>query len=149
MIRPHVHIHVPDQNALDRAIALHSVFLGEPIKQRPGYVKWEPQSMNICFVISIGDPGLSHIGYKGEDASEVLLKVGRLRALKFDVKEQRNARCCHAETPYKGWIHDCASPVEIYYGGVDITEFGGDHMPNLEQMAAACCAPGSPEDCCP
>lgn len=136
MSNVHVHLHVSD---LDASRRFYEGFLGaEPVKVKPGYVKFLPAVAPINLALSSGEPGrghtVSHLGFQVETKEAVQAFLTRIRASGLSVREEMGADCCYANQD-KFWVRDPDGiEWEVYYLNYDLE----DEAP---APASTCCTP--------
>lgn len=136
MKRFHVHLHVDD---LARSIGFYSkLFAAEPTRVEADYAKWMLDDPRINFAISTrsAQPGIDHLGFQVDDASELdELKV-RAAAADMALLDEGQTTCCYARSE-KHWVTDPQGIAwEQFHTLGDIPVFR-----EAAQAGAACCAP--------
>ena len=105
MKRFHVHVHVDD---LAKSIGFYSkLFASEPARVEGDYAKWMLDDPRVNFAISTrGDkPGLDHLGFQVDDASELADLKARAESADMDLLDEGATTCCYAKSE-KSWITD-------------------------------------------
>jgi len=138
MKRFHVHVAVPD---LAASIRFYSTMFGvQPSVLKDDYAKWMLEDPRVNFAISQrgGAPGVNHLGFQVDDASELGEIHSRLQAADAGVTEEKDASCCYARSD-KYWVTDPAGvPWESFHSLGTIPYYHGDSEPAQQ---GACCAP--------
>lgn len=138
MKRFHVHVHVDD---LPRSIAFYSsLFAAQPTRVEADYAKWMLEDPRVNFAISTrGDrPGLDHLGFQVDDASELAELKTRAEAADMTLLDEGATTCCYARSE-KHWITDPQGIAwEHFHTLGDIPVFNEAGKP---VAAGACCAP--------
>ncbi len=134
----HVHLHVSDL-AVSRAF--YERFLGsEPVKVRPGYVKFLPSFAPINLALSAGDAGagktVDHLGFQVETREAVRSLLERVKASGLPAREEMGSDCCYANQD-KFWVRDPDGVEwEIYHLNYDLEDVAIPNSPD-----ATCCTP--------
>jgi lactoylglutathione lyase len=105
MKRFHVHLHVDD---LARSISFYSrLFAAEPTRVEADYAKWMLDDPRINFAISTrsAQPGIDHLGFQVDDASELDELKGRAAAADMALLDEGQTTCCYARSE-KHWVTD-------------------------------------------
>src|SRR5262249_22640382 len=73
----------------------------EPVKVRPGYVKFLPEWAPVNLALSDGahhrgDGTINHVGVQVDSPALVQELLGRVKASGFPVREEMGVNCCHA-----------------------------------------------------
>ena len=137
MKRFHLHVAVPD---LAASIRFYSTMFGaQPTVVKDDYAKWMLEDPRVNFAISQrgGTPGVNHLGFQVDDASELDEIHSRLQAAGGDVLEDKDASCCYARSD-KYWVTDPAGvPWESFHTLGTIPYFHGE---TKQAQKGACCA---------
>jgi catechol 2,3-dioxygenase-like lactoylglutathione lyase family enzyme len=137
----HVHLHAAD---LSRSRAFYRAFFGaEPVKERPGYLKFLPDfaPLNLAISERATSPGgtTSHLGIQLDATTDVLRHLARVKDAGLDVRVEMGVDCCHANQD-KFWVRD---PDGVEW---EIYRLNRDLEPSIAvpiAAPAACCAPGA------
>jgi len=131
----HVHLHAKD---LAASRDFYRKFLGaEPVKEKPGYVKFLPDFAPLNLALTprdageAGSPG-GHLGIQVHAPDAVRRHLERVKSAGLAVREQLGVVCCHAEQD-KFWVVDPDGlEWEVYYLARDVE----DAAP---EKTTACC----------
>ena len=137
MKRFHVHVAVPD---LAASIRFYSTMFGaQPSVVKDDYAKWMLEDPRVNFAISQrgGAPGVNHLGFQVDDASELGEIHSRLQAADTGVTEEKNASCCYARSD-KYWITDPAGVAWESFHSLGAIPFY--HGESSEAQKGGCCA---------
>jgi hypothetical protein len=146
MKRFHVHLHVTD---LAHSIAFYSkLFAAQPTRVETDYAKWMLEDPRINFAISTRGqkPGLNHLGFQVDDASELADLKTRAQSADMALLDEGNTTCCYARSE-KHWVTD---PQGIAWEHFHTLE----NIPVFNEHAApgGCCTPagagGTASSCC-
>jgi catechol 2,3-dioxygenase-like lactoylglutathione lyase family enzyme len=134
-MKPHLAITVTD---VDRSAPFYRALFGaEPAKQRPGYVKFEPDDPGIVLTLIEGERGeglgaFNHGGIKVGSTDDVLATRLRLKEAGLATFDEMDTECCYARQD-KIWVTDPdGTPWEVFTVLEDV-----EHEP---RAAGACCA---------
>jgi len=123
--RVHVHMTVSD---LEKSREFYTRFLGvEPVKVKPGYVKFLPAfgPLNLAMSASKPHEGRGHVDHMGiqVDSAEIVMReLARVKAAGLPVREEMAVNCCHANQD-KFWVQDPDGVEwEVYVLNHDIDE---------------------------
>jgi len=139
--RVHVHMRVSD---LAKSREFYRRFFGaEPVKEKPGYVKFLPPWGPLNLALSEGRPAegggpVDHVGIQVASRDAVLRQLARVKAAGLAVREELGVDCCHANQD-KFWVHDPDGVEwEVYVLNRDLED-----APRGLPLAkgASCCAP--------
>ena len=139
MSNVHVHLHVSD---LDRSRAFYERFLGsEPVKVKPGYVKFLPALAPINLVLSAAEAGagktVDHLGFQVDSREAVVALLERVKAAGLEVREEMDTNCCYANQD-KFWVRDPDGlEWEVYHLNHDLDE-------DAPAIGETCCPPAAP-----
>ena len=147
----HVHMHVSD---LDKSREFYRAFFGaDPVKEKPGYVKFLPEWGPVNLALSQGGgPGagpVDHLGVQVESTAEVMVQLARIKAAGLPVREEMGVNCCHANQD-KFWVQDPDGVEwEVYHLNYDLEDgtiargAQAQRAPELLPLAKAggCCGP--------
>ena len=116
-MKPHLAITVSD---VDRSTPFYRALLdAEPAKQRPGYVKFEPDDPGIVLALIEGERGdglgaFNHGGIKVSSTDEVLATRLRLKQAGLATFDEMDTECCYARQD-KIWVTDPdGTPWEVF-----------------------------------
>jgi catechol 2,3-dioxygenase-like lactoylglutathione lyase family enzyme len=138
MSNVHVHLHVSD---IEASRAFYERFLGSnPVKVRPGYVKFLPDFAPINLALSVGEAGagktVDHLGFQIETREAVQALLERVKASGVEVREEMGSDCCYANQD-KFWVRDPDGiEWEIYHLNYDLEDVAVAAPNN-----ATCCTP--------
>jgi catechol 2,3-dioxygenase-like lactoylglutathione lyase family enzyme len=134
-MKPHLAITVSD---VDRATPFYRALLDtEPAKQRPGYVKFEPDDPGIVLTLIEGERGdglgaFNHGGIKVSSTDVVLATRLRLKQAGLATFDEMDTECCYARQD-KIWVTDPdGTPWEVFTVLEDVERDA--------PAATACCA---------
>ncbi|HQZ05381.1 MAG TPA: ArsI/CadI family heavy metal resistance metalloenzyme [Burkholderiaceae bacterium] len=164
MKRFHVHVHVDD---LAKSIGFYSkLFAAEPARVEVDYAKWMLDDPRVNFAISTrGDkPGLDHMGFQVDDASELANLKARAKSADMALLDEGATTCCYARSE-KHWVTDpqgiawehfhTLGNIPVFNESSKATESGACCAPAAEAPAsastakAACCGSiPSKSSCC-
>jgi len=140
MKRFHVHVHVDD---LSQSVAFYSrLFATQPTRLESDYAKWMLEDPRVNFAISTRgtQPGLDHLGFQVDDASELVQLKERAESADMALLDEGATTCCYARSE-KHWITDPQGIAwEHFHTLGDIPVFNEASQP---VAAGACCAPAS------
>jgi catechol 2,3-dioxygenase-like lactoylglutathione lyase family enzyme len=138
-MKPHLAITVSD---VERATPFYRALLdAEPAKERPGYVKFEPDDPGIVLTLIQGERGdglgaFNHGGIKVSSTDAVLATRLRLKQAGLATFDEMDTECCYARQD-KIWVKDPdGTPWEVFTVLEDIEH---DSQP-VAGAATACCA---------
>jgi len=143
----HLHMHVSD---LAQSRAFYEQFLGgDPVKVKPGYVKflpdWAPVNLALSAGGAAGEGTVNHVGVQVDAVDTVMAHLARLKAAGLPVREEMGVNCCHANQD-KFWVTDPDGVQwEVYHlnydleGQDEIARPKGATLP-LANKGNACCA---------
>lgn len=138
MKRFHVHVHVDD---LAKSIGFYSqLFAAEPTRVETDYAKWMLDDPRVNFAISTrGDkPGLDHLGFQVDDASELAELKARAESADMALLDEGATTCCYARSE-KHWVTDPQGIAwEHFHTLGDIPLFNESAA---SATAGVCCAP--------
>lgn len=107
--RIHIGLEVTD---LERSLAFYRVLLGEaPVKERPGYAKFEPREPSLNLSLSEGGAaparaaGGGHYGLQVQSTDAVAAVAARLQAAGIPTRTEEGTTCCYAVQD-KVWAED-------------------------------------------
>jgi catechol 2,3-dioxygenase-like lactoylglutathione lyase family enzyme len=142
----HLHIHVSD---LMKSREFYEKFLGgDPVKVKPGYVKFLPEWAPVNLALStgghIGAGTIDHVGVQVDSVETVMSQLGRVKAAGLPVKEEIGVDCCHANQD-KFWVRDPDGVEwEVYHLNYDLE--GEDDVSartGLAMVGASACCGGT------
>jgi lactoylglutathione lyase len=143
MKRFHVHVHVED---LAKSVAFYSkMFAAEPTRLEGDYAKWMLEDPRINFAISSrgGQPGVDHLGFQTDDASELAELKARAQAADMALLDEGTTTCCYAQSE-KHWVTDPQGVAwEHFHTLADIPTFNQKAADPAAATAepSACCTP--------
>ena len=131
----HLHMHVSD---LTKSREFYQKFLGaDPVKVKPGYVKFLPEWAPVNLALSTGGPigagTIDHVGVQVDSVETVMAQLARVKDIGLAVTEELGVDCCHANQD-KFWVKDPDGVEwEVYHLNYDL---------DVESVEASCaCAP--------
>ena len=142
----HLHMHVSD---LARSRAFYEKFFGaDPVKIKPGYVKFLPEWAPVNLALSAGGVAaagtVNHVGVQVDAVDTVMTHLARVKAVGLPVREEMGVNCCHANQD-KFWVRDPDGVEwEVYHLNYDLE--GEAHAPQLTNATlplatgATCCS---------
>ena len=145
--RVHLHVHVSD---LGKSREFYEKFFGgDPVKVKPGYVKFLPEWAPVNLALSTGGPtsvgAIDHVGVQVDSVDTVMAELARVKGAGLPVTEEMGVDCCHANQD-KFWVKDPDGVEwEVYHLNYDLEgeEAEGDRRPKLLSVvggtASACC----------
>lgn len=142
MKRFHVHMHVRD---LDQSISFYSrLFAAQPARVEQDYAKWMLEDPRINFSISTRGhaPGVDHLGFQVDDASELAELRSRAKAADMALLDEGATSCCYARSG-KHWVTDPQGVAWEHFhtlGNIPVFSEAGEPPAS----AAACCPTGAP-----
>lgn len=140
MKRFHVHVHVDD---LAKSVDFYSkLFASEPARLEADYAKWMIEDPRVNFAISTrgSKPGLDHLGFQVDDASELAQLKERAESADMALLDEGATTCCYARSE-KHWVTDPQGIAwEHFHTLGNIPVFNEASKP---VAAGACCAPAS------
>src|SRR2546428_11038172 len=103
----HVHMQVSD---LSKSREFYERFFGgDPVKVKPGYVKFLPEWAPVNLALSQGRGGgvgtIDHMGIQVDAPDTVMVQLRRVKAAGVPVREEMGVNCCHANQD-KFWGQD-------------------------------------------
>lgn len=139
----HLHMHVSD---LGKSRAFYEKFLGgDPVKVKPGYVKFLPDWAPVNLALSEGgiaaEGTVDHVGVQVDAVDTVMTHLARVKAAGLTVLEEMGVDCCHANQD-KFWVRDPDGVEwEVYHLNYDLE--GEEAKPKGTGLplarGAACC----------
>ncbi|HSE05898.1 MAG TPA: ArsI/CadI family heavy metal resistance metalloenzyme [Methylomirabilota bacterium] len=139
----HLHLHVSD---LAKSRAFYEKFLGtEPVKVKPGYVKFLPEWAPVNLALSAGGAAgagtIDHVGVQVAAVDTVMAQLARVKGSGLPVREEMGVDCCHANQD-KFWVEDPDGVEwEVYHLNYDLE--GEVAAPRLAlAKGGACCGSG-------
>ena len=145
----HVHMQVSD---LAKSRAFYERFFGgDPVKVKPGYVKFLPEWAPVNLALSQGRGGgegtIDHMGIQVDAPDTVMVQLRRVKAAGVPVREEMGVNCCHANQD-KFWVQDPDGVEwEVYHlnydleGEANVPASRPSRLPEVEETG--CCAPRS------
>lgn len=141
MKRFHVHVHVED---LAKSVAFYSkMFAAEPTRLEGDYAKWMLDDPRINFAISSrgGQPGVDHLGFQTDDATELAELKARAQAADMALLDEGTTTCCYAQSE-KHWVTDPQGVAwEHFHTLADIPTFNQKAAAESAAEPTACCTP--------
>ncbi len=126
MNRLHLHVSVPE---LPASIDFYRALFGAaPSVVKDDYAKWMLDDPAVNFAISSRGStiGIDHVGIQVENADDLAVLAGRLRAAGEEVVDQVGASCCYARSD-KTWVRDPAGVAwETFHTFGESTTYGED-----------------------
>jgi lactoylglutathione lyase len=145
----HIHLHVSD---LAKSREFYRAFFGgDPVKEKPGYVKFLPElgPVNLALSEAGPDPGarprVDHLGIQVESPETVRQHLARVQAAGLPVRVEMNVNCCHANQD-KFWVEDPDGVEwEVYHLNYDLEDDRAPAatLPLAKVTTSSCCAPTS------
>ena len=142
----HLHMHVSD---LAKSRAFYEKFLGgEPVKVKPGYVKFLPDWAPVNLALSEGGAAaegtVNHVGVQVDAVNTVVAHLARVKAAGIPVIEEMGVDCCHANQD-KFWVRDPDGvDWEVYHLNYDLEGEEDTATPKRAALPLAkgnaCCA---------
>ena len=141
----HLHLHVSD---LAKSRAFYEKFLGgDPVKVKPGYVKFLPEWAPVNLALSAGGQGghatVDHLGMQLGTVDAVMAELARVKAAGLSVREEMGVNCCHANQD-KFWVQDPDGVEwEVYHLNYDLeddTQAPTAKGLTVVKSSSACCA---------
>ena len=121
----HMHLHVSD---LAKSREFYRAFLGaDPVKEKPGYVKFLPGWAPVNLALSEGHPAsgeatINHAGVQVDSPALVVEHLARVKAAGLPVREEMGVNCCHANQD-KFWVEDPDGVEwEVYHLNYDLED---------------------------
>ena len=143
MKRFHVHLHVSD---LDQSIAFYSkLFAAQPTRTERDYATWMLEDPRINFAISTRghQPGVDHLGFQVDDASELAELKGRAQAADLALLDEGATSCCYAKSE-KHWVTDPQGVAWEHFHTLGNIPLFNEAEAQTPATAAACCPTGAP-----
>jgi predicted enzyme related to lactoylglutathione lyase len=150
MKRFHVHVHVND---LAKSIAFYSkLFASEPTRVESDYAKWMMDEPRVNFAISTrgSQPGLDHLGFQVDDASELAELKARAASADMALLDEGATTCCYARSE-KHWVTDpqgiawehfhTLGDIPVFNEAKEMAGAGACCAPQSNAVKPACCAP--------
>ena len=144
----HLHMHVSD---LSKSREFYEKFLGgDPVKVKPGYVKFLPAWAPVNLALSTGGPSgagtIDHVGVQVDSVETVMAELTRIKDAGLAVVEEMGVNCCHANQD-KFWVKDPDGVEwEVYHLNYDLEgdEAEAASRPSgLAVVGATACCGGS------
>ena len=143
----HIHLRAAD---LDRSRAFYTRLFGEPVKSKPGYLKFLPEVGPLNLAVSQRseqpteaalDPIVMEAGIQLDSSAAVHSELARVKKAGLAVQEEMGSDCCHANQD-KFWLRDPDGfRWEVYHLNYDIEE---EAVPQgakaLPVQQPACCS---------
>jgi lactoylglutathione lyase len=127
--RVHLHLHVSD---LAKSRTFYEKFFGgNPVKVKPGYVKFLPTWAPVNLALSAGGPigagTIDHVGVQVDSVDTVMTELARVKASSLAVTEEMGVNCCHANQD-KFWVRDPDGVEwEVYHLNYDLEDDPAEH----------------------
>jgi catechol 2,3-dioxygenase-like lactoylglutathione lyase family enzyme len=134
-VKAHVALNVRD---IEQSTDFYKKMFGiDPVKIRPGYVKFDVQNPPLNLSLNAGHPrshgALSHLGLQVVGTDDVIVVRDRWSASGLPVRSEMHTECCYALQD-KAWVGDPdGNEWEVF-----------TVVANIEQSGEACCQPGVP-----
>ena len=143
----HLHLHVSD---LAKSRDFYEKFLGgDPVKVKPGYVKFLPEWAPVNLALSTGGPAgagtIDHVGVQVDSPATVMSELARVKAAGLPVTEEMGVNCCHANQD-KFWVKDPDGVEwEVYHLNYDLEgeETEPVARPSFAMVGAPSCCGGT------
>ena len=143
----HLHMHVSD---LSKSREFYEKFLGgDPVKVKPGYVKFLPAWAPVNLALSTGGPSgtgtIDHVGVQVDSVETVMAELTRIKEAGLAVVEEMGVNCCHANQD-KFWVKDPDGVEwEVYHLNYDLEgeETEPARRPILAMVGATSCCGGT------
>jgi lactoylglutathione lyase len=141
----HLHMSVSD---LAKSREFYERFLGaEPVKVKPGYVKFLPEWAPVNLALSGGGAAergtVNHVGVQVDAVDTVMAHLARVKAAGLPVREEMGVNCCHANQD-KFWVRDPDGVEwEVYHLNYDLEGDEAVVTPRSDRLPLvknACCA---------
>jgi lactoylglutathione lyase len=139
----HLHLHVSD---LAKSREFYEKFLGtEPVKVKPGYVKFLPEWAPVNLALSAGGAAgagpIDHVGVQVAAVDTVMAELARVKASGLPVREEMGVDCCHANQD-KFWVRDPDGVEwEVYHLNYDLEDEAPSGRATLSlAKGGSCCA---------
>ena len=138
----HVHMTVSD---LAKTREFYARFFGvEPVKVKPGYVKflpeWGPVNLALSEGRAAGEGHVNHMGIQVGTPEEVVRQLARVKAAGLAVREEMGVDCCHANQD-KFWVEDPDGVEwEIYHLNYDLEDAPAPRAGLPMAKSASCCS---------
>ena len=152
---PKVHVHMK-VSSLEKSRDFYRKFLGvEPVKEKPGYVKFLPAFGPLNLALSEASPAegrghVDHMGLQVESKEIVVREMARVKDAGLPVREEFSVDCCHANQD-KFWVSDPDGVEwEVYVLNHDIEDGAAcvtdtQHVPLAKGLgllkSSSCCSP--------
>jgi len=122
------------------------MFGKRPDRREADYAKWllDDPAANVSVSTHGGTPGVDHVGVSFDNADDLEIMAGRLKAEAVDLAPQKATTCCYAQSD-KYWAKDPQGAVwELFHSFGDSDVYGAE--PDRPESASAenetpCCAP--------
>jgi len=143
----HVHMTVSD---LAKTREFYARFFGvEPVKVKPGYVKflpeWGPVNLALSEGRAAGEGHVNHMGIQVDTPEEVVRQLARVKAAGLAVREDMGVDCCHANQD-KFWVEDPDGVEwEVYHLNYDLEDAPAPRagLPMASRTTSAACCSGA------
>jgi len=124
-------------------------FFGEPVKVKPGYVKFLPGWSPVNLALSEGRASVggqvNHLGIQVDTPEEVVRQLARVKAAGLAVREEMGVDCCHANQD-KFWVEDPDGVEwEVYHLNYDLEDAPAPHaaLPMASPVGSSTCCGGA------
>lgn len=147
---PRMHVSLYISN-VDKTMSFYNSFFGrQPVKIRPGYVKYilDQPSLIISFIEHPErvQAHFGHLGFQVETIEVMQEALNRMKELGLDVREEMGVNCCYARQD-KFWVNDPDGVEwEVYYFQED-AEFNDPRYDSIGKDLPFAPA-DSPDICC-
>ncbi len=142
MKRFHVHLHVDDLTA---SIGFYArLFAAEPARIESDYAKWMLEDPPLNFAISTrgAKPGIDHLGFQTDDASELAALKARAEAADMALLDEGETTCCYARSE-KHWVTDPQGIAWEHFHTLGNIPVFNEAPAAAAASASACCAPAA------
>jgi hypothetical protein len=142
MKRFHVHLHVDDLTA---SIGFYArLFAAEPARIESDYAKWMLEDPPLNFAISTrgAKPGIDHLGFQTDDASELAALKARAEAADMALLDEGETTCCYARSE-KHWVTDPQGIAWEHFHTLGNIPVFNEAPVAAAASASACCAPAA------
>lgn len=136
----HVHVHLHVSN-LEASRAFYERFFGgQPVKVKPGYVKFLPALAPLNLALSAAPAtarggAISHLGLQVDTKEQVLVLLDQAKRGGLAVREELDSDCCYANQD-KFWVVDPDGVEwEVYHLNYDLEDQA------VPTQSTTCCTP--------
>jgi catechol 2,3-dioxygenase-like lactoylglutathione lyase family enzyme len=142
----HLHLHVSD---LAKSRDFYERFFGDdPVKVKPGYVKFLPAWAPVNLALSAGGASgagtIDHVGVQVDSVEAVMTQLARVKNAGLPVVEELGVNCCHANQD-KFWVKDPDGVEwEVYHLNYDLeAEEAEVAKPRFAVIGTSACCGGT------